>query len=239
MIKERKFHLKTFSLHHHRSTMKAGTDSSILSAWVNLDSVQSVLDIGTGCGILSLFIASRCSAEIDAVELDKNSAIEAMENFSLSPFHRRMKVINSDFNEFAKDNDKKYDLLISNPPFFINDLRPLNEQKKTARHTDSLTYGQLCLAASKLLNTSGRITVVLPYDESRLFLEVAQNKNLHLQNQLIIFPKRGHQPNRVNLQLGFKKPGQITTGKFIIREDDGSFSRQYIDLLKAYYIGLA
>ncbi len=213
MTNNRKFHLKPFSLSHHQSTMKVGTDAMILSAWVDVSGANKILDVGTGSGIISLLLASKSQADIDAVELDEASFIETELNFSQSPFFHRLRIFHADFNSFSRNCEEQYDLIISNPPFFVNDLRPNNEQKKTARHGDSLNYEQLCTGAATLLQTHGKLCVVLPYDESRLFLEVASEKKLHVQKQLIIFPKRGETPNRINLQMGIEKPNKVVTEK--------------------------
>ena len=238
MSNDRKFHLKQFSLSHHRSTMKVGTDAMILAIWTSVDDPKKVLEVGTGSGIISLLIAARSDARLDEIEIDEASFHEAEKNFRYSPFFYRMNAIHSDFNEFTKGNSTRYDLIISNPPFFINDLRSENEQKKSARHADSLTYDQLCTGSSGLLAAKGTLCVVLPYNESKLFLKKALNKKLHLQKQLIIFPRRGDPPNRINLQLGFRKPDVTKTEKFIIREENGSFSEQYVQFFKDYYLGL-
>ena len=238
MTNDRIFHLKPFSLSHHESTMKVGTDAMILGLWTDVSNAKTILEVGAGCGIISLLIASRSKAFIDAVELDKASFIEAERNFNRSPYFYRLNIFRADFNEFANQTTKNYDLIISNPPFFINDMRPEDARRKTARHGDLLSFEQLSDKAAKLLSPKGKMSIVLPYDESRLFLKSALENKLHLQKQLLIFPKRGHQPNRANLQLGFDKPENKHTDQFTIREDNGTFTSQYVQFFKDYYIGL-
>jgi tRNA1Val (adenine37-N6)-methyltransferase len=233
----RKFHLKPFSLSHHRSSMKAGTDSLLLGTWTDPSDTASILDIGTGCGILALFMASKSKAQIDAVELDPQSVAEAKCNFHESPFHKRLRVIESDFNDYVKTSHNPYDLIISNPPFFINDLRPSDKQKKDARHADALTYHQLISGSKVLLNKDGRLCLVLPYEESSLFLKLAAAEGFFIRRQMVIFSVRGMQPNRINLELGHEKPARVEHEMFTIREEDGTFSRQFMDFLKDFYIG--
>ena len=238
MTNDRLFHLKPFSLSHHQSTMKVGTDAMILGLWTEVSNAKTILEVGAGCGIISLLIASRSKAFIDVVELDEASFIEAKKNFKQSPYFHRLRLFHADFNNFSQHPEKKYDLIISNPPFFVNDMRPEDDRRKTARHGDLLSFEQLSDKAAKLLSPKGKMSIVLPYDESRLFLKSALENKFHLQKQLLIFPKRGQQPNRVNLQLGFDKPENIHTDQFTIREDDGTFTSQYVQFLKDYYIGL-
>ncbi len=234
----RLFHLKPFSLSHHNSSMRVGTDAILLGLFVDAHESKNALEIGTGSGIISLLIASRSNTRIDAIDFDKNSVGEAKINFERSSFHHRLNAIEADYKDYSNACSGKYDLIVSNPPFFINDFRPDNEVKKAARHTDSLTYEQICDGTIRLLNPSGKLCLVLPFDESRFFLKVAAGAGLNLQRQQIIFPKRSLSPNRINLQFGFETQDEIVTEKFNIREDNGNFTKQYIDYLKDYYIGL-
>ena len=238
MTNDRKFHLKPFSLSHHQSTMLVGTDAILLGLFAGFSNTKKNLEIGTGCGIISLLIASKCNTVIDAIDIDKASIAEAKSNFSNSPFYHRMNAIHADFNKYASSTTRKYDLIVSNPPFFINDLRPDDDKKKIARHGDSLSYEQICEGTLKLLDPTGKLCLVLPYDESRFFTEIAGQKGLRLQKQQLIFPKRGLQPNRINLQFGLVATANIETNKLTIREEDGSFTQEYVSLLKDYYIAV-
>jgi len=112
------FHFKQFSLNHHNSTMKVGTDAILLGCWCDISNAEMILDIGTGSGIIALLMAARSKAKIDAVELDKLSASEASENFSSSRYSKQLNIYNLDFNDFVKRAEQKYDVIISNPPFF-------------------------------------------------------------------------------------------------------------------------
>lgn len=226
-LQSRKFHFKLFSLSHHRSTMKVGMDSTLLGSWANADSAKHILDIGSGCGILSLILACESQGDITAVELDAASAQEAKENFDSSSFSERMTIINEDFNHFASGRAGSFDLIISNPPFFINDHRSEDQKKTQARHGDALSFGQLLDGVDHLLSDNGKFYLVLPYDESRFFLQLAKEKGLFLQKQQVIFPFRGSLPNRINLQLG-KQNKSIVTELLMIREEDGNFSKEYI-----------
>jgi len=232
----RPFHFQQFSLYHHRSTMKVGTDAVLLAVSTDLEGVAEVLDIGSGCGIISLLLAARSDViNVDAVELDVGSFEEASENFLQSPFANRLHPFHADINYFVPEAGKKYDLVISNPPFFINDHRPERAGRKLARHTDTLRYGQLVASVLRFMKPEGRFSVVLPYRESKVFLELAEKSGLYLQHQMLIFPKPCKEPNRVNLLLGTSS-AFTETEKFIIRNEDGSFTKQYLDMVKNYYL---
>jgi len=232
----RPFHFQQFSLFHHRSTMKVGTDAVLLGIRTNLNGVGEVLDIGTGCGIIPLLLAARdTEVRVDAVDLDAASFKEASENFLRAPFANRLKAFHADIKCFIPEAGKKYDLVISNPPFFINDRRPQRTGRKLARHTDSLRYDQLVAAVLRFVKPEGRFSVVLPYRESKVFLDIAEQSGLHLHYRLLIFPKPCKEPNRVNLLLSFSAT-VLRTEKFIIRNEDGSFTRQYLDTVKDFYL---
>ena len=133
----RPFHLKPFSLNHHRSTMKVGTDSMILGTWTSVENINSILDIGTGCGIVSLLLAARSNAQITAIDIDKESIEEASENFNQSPFKERMQSLQIDLNVFSNNTSRQFDLIVSNPPFFVNNLKPEDEKRKKISDTHS------------------------------------------------------------------------------------------------------
>ncbi len=235
----RPFHFRQFSMFHHRSTMKVGTDAVLLAVWADLSGVRSVLDAGSGSGVISLLLAARSEVEILAVEIDPDSVAESERNFRNSPFAGRLAVRQADFSSFATSSARRFDMVVSNPPFFVDyAFRPKEKQREKARHADSLTYGQLCEGVAKLLNPGGKFCLVLPHDVSGQFLETAAGHGLYRQKQLLICPKRQLPPNRVNLQLGFEKPVEVETENFYIREKDLTFTPQYIDFLKDFYTGL-
>lgn len=235
---KRLFHLKQFSLFHHRSSMKVGTDSLLLGIWTPINDSERILDIGTGCGILALLMAARSNSLIDAVELDEASWVEAQDNFSVAIFSKRLSAIHDDFNHYAENTSQKYDLIVSNPPYFINDMRSTEKTRSNARHGDSLNYVQLCNGVTNLLKKDGRFCLVLPYEESKTFIAIANNNGLHLNRKLIVFPKRGSQPNRINLELSFQPSSEVISDIFVIREETNQFSKQYIRFFNDYLLGL-
>lgn len=233
----RPFHFQAFSLYHHRSTMKVGTDAVLLSIWTDLKGIKSVLEVGAGCGIISLMLASREPVMVDAIELDQDSFEEASQNFAESSFSDRLRIFHSDFNDFLKVEKEKYDLIISNPPFFINDLQSKNPKKSLARHTQTLTYEQLVTGAQRLLTPQGKISVVLPYRESWFFIQAAQSVGFFIEKKMLIFPVLGREPNRINLLLS-RQPADERTEMFTIRDEDGKLTSQYVDFVKDHYLSV-
>jgi tRNA1Val (adenine37-N6)-methyltransferase len=177
------FHFKQFTVSHARSTMKVGTDTVLLGAWVKIDQAQSVLDIGTGNGTIALMLAQRTleRATIDAVEIEATDVMQAEENFQKSPWNNKIQLHHTSIQNFFPE--KKYDLIVSNPPYFINSQRPSDEKRHQARHTISLSYDDLIGATLRLLEDDGRFNVILPFTEGLHFVELAKERGLFCSRQ--------------------------------------------------------
>ncbi len=237
MTDARPFHFKHFSLYHHRSTMKVGTDAILLGRWTEVKPTDIVLDIGTGCGLLPLMLSQKGVAHVDAVDIDKASIEEATVNFEASQWHEHLKAFCIDIVDFQ--TDKKYDLIVSNPPYFNRFSKCDSERKSRARHNDAgLTYAKICRAVGRLIQPDGRFAVVLPADVSMEFLDIAERNGLYLRKRMTIVPIAGKEPNRVNLELGFGKCDSVFEETFVIRDEDKHFTAQYNEFLKDYYLGL-
>lgn len=163
------FRFKGFTIEDDRSSMKVGTDGVLLGAWTKIDgSEQRILDIGTGSGLIALMMAQRSkSTIIDAVEIDKNSADQAADNFASSEWSERLQIFHTDIKSF--EETEKYDLIVSNPPFFVDSLLSLNSSRTVARHTTELSFPELINAVVRLLKPGGRYAMILPPMESQLF----------------------------------------------------------------------
>jgi tRNA1Val (adenine37-N6)-methyltransferase len=131
-----------------------------------------------------------------------------------------------------------YDLIISNPPFFINSYKCDADRRNQARHTDtSLTFADLIATVRRLLKPDGRFVLVLPERESREFIPLAEQGNLFIYRKENVIPVEGKDPNRVNLELRYGRPLTVETSDLVIRCLDGSFSNAYQDRVKEYYLG--
>ena len=233
---QRPFFFKRFALFHHRSTMKIGTDAILLGRWVEVNSDDDVLDIGTGCGLLPLMLAQKGIKSADAVEIDHDSYEEAAQNFSNSAWKSRLFAINDDIKRYAESCTKKYDLVVSNPPFFFGDNIPEKEKKGLARHTNTLSYNDLLISVKKLLKPDGRFALVLPARESLTFLKDAENQGFFLKKEMKIVPIEGKEPNRINMQLVVNQVDKVESETFVLRHQDHSFTKEYKEFLKDYYL---
>ena len=232
----RPFFFKKFGLFHHRSTMKIGTDAILLARWTEVFENDDVLDIGTGCGLIPLMLAQKGLNSVDAVEIDYDSYEEAAQNFKNSAWNRQLTVIHDDIKSFAEKSTKKYDLIVSNPPFYFGDNIPEKAKKGLARHTNTLSYKDLLVSAKKLMKEDGRFSLVLPAIESKTFLKEAENQGFYLKKVFEIVPIEGKESNRINMQLVVNQVDKTEVETFVLRTPDHSFTKDYKEFLKDYYL---
>ncbi|MDD3077376.1 MAG: methyltransferase, partial [Proteiniphilum sp.] len=155
-------------MHHDRCAMKVGTDGVLLGAWANAGRGKMILDVGTGTGLIALMMAQRYpGAAIRAIDIDRDAVAQARENVDDSPFADRMTVEQDDFRHYASACAEKFDLIVSNPPWFNRALLPPDAQRKTARHSISLTLTELLLSAANCLSPEGVLALILPYDQQK------------------------------------------------------------------------
>ena len=231
------FQFKQFSIEDDQSTMKVGTDAVLLGSWIHLEDEKSILEIGTGSGIISLMLAQRTSAQIQAIDIDEKSVIQAIHNFQKSPWASQIKVKHCSLSDFTKSESKKFDLIVSNPPFFINSLKSPFKNKNRSKHTDELTYEELAHGIANLLTPKGKASLILPYTESKHFIDIALIENIYLNKQLKIKPKDSKKINRVLVEFSFNK-SELEENEIYLREENNEFSEAYKTLSKNYYLNL-
>lgn len=231
----RPFFFKKFGMFHHRSTMRIGTDAVLFAQWVDVSPSDNVLDIGTGSGIIPLILSQKGVGTVDAVELDADSYEEAKQNFTISVWNESLNIYNNDVRVFADETEKRYDLIVSNPPFYASDVKPVKEKKVMARHVSTLSFRDLLISAKKMMKDTSRLALVLPYYESRLFINEARTHGFNLQKEMLIIPVEGKEPNRVNMQFVLNDVDKETKC-FIIRNKDYSYTDEYKYFLRDYYL---
>lgn len=233
---ERKSHFrfKQFTVAHDRSTMKVGTDAVLVGAWSNVENASAMLDIGTGCGIIALMLAQRTgvSAYIHAVELDAESALQAKENFIHSPWPDKLLVHHTTIQEF--ESAQKYDLIISNPPYFNRSLQPPDKRRGYARHTASLGFSDLLAAVDRLMSSNGRFNVILPFAEGLEFMPLAEKAGFHSTRQWKCKSKENKPWERWLMEWG-RHPKPVECGEIVINGSDGHWSDDYIRMTKEFY----
>ncbi len=228
------FQAKEFKIYHHNSPQKVTTDSIILGSWTNpISSPKTILDIGSGNGILALMMSQKFStAKIDAVEINNLASKDAQKNFSLSPWSNRITLFNENITKFTPTTS--YDLIIANPPYFENSLHSNNERRKHARHQTELTYNQLLSFSSQHLSLLGTLSIIIPYIEHENIISIAKQHNLFHSNQLVIKTKTNTTPKLICLSFN-KKKSSSDFKQLIIHDKQNSYSKEYIALTEKFY----
>lgn len=217
--------------------MKVGTDAVLLGAWVTCDQSRNILDIGCGSGILSLMMAQRCNATFLGIDIDRDSVEEATFNFSASQWSGKMQAIHTDLASFSHNTQDTFDLIVSNPPFFTDAVKATHHRRNLARHTDSLSFDDMIRSVCKLLSAEGIFCLVLPFHESKVFVDLAGVYGLAVSQRLTIIPVEDKAPNRVNLALTRNAPAVVDEQQLTVRKINGEFSSAYFQLLSDYYLG--
>lgn len=232
------FQFKQFSVNQDQTAMKIGTDGVLLGAWTPIDNnPKSVLDIGTGTGIIALMLAQRCDAEqIDALEIDENAYEQAVENFEGSLWGDRLFCFHAGLDEFIDDPEDEYDLIVSNPPFFSEDYRSANEQRDLARFQEAMPFEELVEAADLLLSENGIFSVIIPFNEEDRFIELCAEVELF---PIKVTRVKGTQNTKiVRSLLAFKRYelSVLTADELVIEISRHEYTPEYISLTKDFYL---
>lgn len=230
------FRFKQFTIYQDRCAMKVSTDACIQGAWTPVnDDVQRVLDIGTGTGLLALMLTQKKNDTItDAIELDEEASAQAKENIAASAWADRVHVINGDVTSYPLEY--KYDLVISNPPFFNNSLLGDRYARNNARHTLTLSYRQLVCVIADHLSENGVASVLLPMNSYEVFEEELQAKHLSVYARFVIHPRVEQNANRVVVLCSRSTDADIIEEHLYIRKEDGNYTDAYKQLLSPYYL---
>jgi tRNA1Val (adenine37-N6)-methyltransferase len=234
MRDKRHFDFKKFTIWHEHSTLKVGTDSVLLGAWAELKEARLILDVGAGNGTIALMAAQRSSddSRIDAVEIEERDAMQADENFKRSPWPHKIQIHRSSIQKFCPE--KKYDVIISNPPYFSNSLSPPDSRRHQARHTITLSHEDLIQAALRLLTESGRLNVILPFEEGLKFVELSERTGLYCSRQFSFRTRAEKKIERWLLEFyRVKKP--VETGEILLYKSGDFWDETYRDLTKDFY----
>lgn len=234
-ITETAFSFKHFVVHHDKCAMKVGTDGVLLGAWSCVKGAVEILDVGTGTGVLALMMAQRCEALIDAVDINESAYLQARDNFLLSTWSKRLRVYHVSLQDFVVGNEGEYDLIISNPPFFIDAMKGGSDARNIARHiNETLTFEELAEGVLSLLKPDGRFCVILPVKEGNLFLEICERAGLYYNKITRVRTKADKHEKRLLLEMS-KKRKAIVSDELVIHNEDGSYSKEFVELTKDFY----
>lgn len=220
--------------------MKVGTDGVLLGAWSDITGAGKILDIGTGTGLIAIMLAQRAqNAIIHAVEIDKEACGQAEENMQQSPWGQQLTCFHTSIQDFAKQNHDRYDLIVSNPPFFSGGTFSSSQDKASVRHTVKLPHGDLLSAVRSLLAPEGKFCMILPQMEGLRFREMAGNYGIYCSNMVEVVPKPGKGVERLLLQFELvAKP--MVKSQLMIQNGNGAedWSDDFRNLTGEYYLKL-
>jgi len=233
-----KFQFKQFTIEQDRCAMKIGTDGVLLGAWSPiLHSPNSILDIGTGTGIIALMLAQRSDAvQIDALEIDENAYEQAVDNFENSPWGDTLFCFHAGLDEFVEEPEDEYDLIVSNPPFYTEDYYSDNEQRDLARFADAMPFEDLIEAAALLLSEAGIFSVIIPFKEEEQFIALANEYELYPTK---ITRVKGTPTSKVKRSLlAFSRNEKINPqiDELVIETARHVYTAEYIELTKEFYL---
>ncbi len=251
MLKEKNtiskpFVFKQFKIHQDRCAMKVGTDGVLLGAWTDVNDTHWILDIGTGTGVIAIMLAQKTAQKeeknmgevchIHAVEIDESAVEQAQENMIESPFSNRLTVFHDSIQHFAKTHSHKYDLVVSNPPFFTGGTLSSTGDKTNVRHTVKMPHGELLHATRALLHKNGRFCVILPLIEGLRFIEIAGTYGFYLTRRSDVRPKEDKGIERLLLQFELSNR-TYSQDELIIQNspDERDYTEGYKELTKEFY----
>ena len=238
------FQFKQFIIHQDRCAMKVTTDGCLFGAWVaklvhnDKMKVDSILDIGTGTGLLTLMLGQQTNASIDAIEIDKEAAEQAKENVLNSPWADKISIIYGDVKEFS--GKQQYDVIVSNPPFYENELKSDNNKKNKAHHDESLLLNDLAAIIQRNLKPQGVFYLLLPYKRNHEIETCIANNKLAILHKT--FVKQSTKHNYFRILLSGKhfenNKEDFDTTEIAIRNEKQEYTPEFIALLTNYYLYL-
>ena len=233
------FQFKQFRIEQHFAAMKVNTDGVLLGAWTNIDGVDTVLDVGTGTGLIALMIAQRNqNSFITGIDIDQHAAVEAAENAGKSPWPDRISIQHISFQDFTETKSGKFSLIISNPPFFSNSVKNSNTRLSAARHNHLLPFADIISGTLRMVDEKGRLSIILPVDEADLFIEMAAKNGLFLRRIASVKPFPDKEPNRSLMEFSFLKGETERTVFSVYNETKVDYSQEFMSLARDFYLKL-
>jgi tRNA1Val (adenine37-N6)-methyltransferase len=234
------FQFKEFTIQQDKSAMKIGTDGVLLGAWCTVDTYpDSILDIGAGTGVIALMLAQRSDAmTIDAVEVDADGYEQTVENFEKSDWGDRLYCYNATFQEFADEiaaEEERYDLIVSNPPFYTDAFESEDEARNKARFTSALSFEDLLVGVSKILSKNGIFSTIIPFKEEENFINIAKEQHLFLNRICRVQGNKTSEVKRSLLAFSFQETKPLET-HLTIEIERHQYTEAYINLTKDFYL---
>ncbi|MDD4632278.1 tRNA1(Val) (adenine(37)-N6)-methyltransferase [Proteiniphilum sp. UBA5510] len=233
------FRFKQFTVYHDQCAMKVGTDGVLLGAWTEAGQSKHILDVGTGTGLIALMMAQRNpGARVTAIDIDRKAVAQAKKNADNSTFADRMTVELRDFRDYASLWQERFDLIVSNPPWFENSLLPPDAGRTTARHSVSLTLQELLCTAKCCLKQDGLLALILPFDKRQELKQLSDKLGFFLKRETVVFPLPDSAPKRLLTEWVLTPVGNPLRNRLTIEQSHHQYSPEFVDLLHEFYLYL-
>lgn len=235
------FRFKQFSIWHDQCAMKVNTDGILLGAWTELKTEKNIADIGTGTGLIALMLAQKAEqqtlgSKFTAIEIDQAAAEQAKFNVAQSNWGNDIEVTCQSFQSFDMENTTKFDLLVSNPPYFSDSLQAPDKSRNLARHNQGLSFQDLLMHSKEISTSRATFNLILPCNEATKLLQLAKQYDWHLSHHCKVATVTGKAATRSLISLSRQIPPACLESELTIRNKDNSYHSGFIALCKDYYL---
>jgi tRNA1Val (adenine37-N6)-methyltransferase len=233
------FRFKKFDISQDLCAMKVGTDGVLLGAWTNVGSAVNILDVGTGTGLIAFMLAQRAEEEVRITGIDINENAFEQANFNREKFFKKDSI---DFrhislSEFAGETKEKFEIIVSNPPYFSDSLRPVNNDRAEARHQMGLSLDHLFACAYNISTEHGRVSIIIPHDRRASAIDSALQREFFTKRICNVYPKPGKKPERIMIEFEKRYSGNPTEEDLTIENGERHcHTEKYIELTKDFYL---
>ena len=234
------FQFKEFTINQDRCAMKVTTDSCLFGAWVAKEvgirrmGTGTILDIGTGTGLLGLMLAQKTNSPITSIEIDTDAFRQASENIAISPWKDRIKIFHADIKDF--NSPVQYEIVISNPPFYENEWLSENLKRNTAHHSSELLLEDLLDIIPTILTPGGKFYLLLPYKRHEEILKLFDQKKISLIQKIFVRQTDGHDFFRFMIEGSFERSANTITNEIAIKNKNNEYTEEFTAILKDYYL---
>lgn len=238
LTKKNSFKFKQFEVAQENTAMKVNSDGVLLGAWAQTQDAGSILDIGTGTGVIALMCAQKNKdAQIVGIEIDEDSCVQAAANFEQSPWSGNLSLVSDPIQKYGKDSGVKFEHIISNPPFFSGGTLSENQPKNIVRHTIKLSHGDLLLAIRRLLSPDGKVSIILPVIEGLRFIEIVERYRFHITRKTLMRPRAGKPAERILFEFTQMENTSCIEKEIIMYEDSNKkYTAEYKEMTGDFYL---
>lgn len=233
------FRFKQFTVYHDQCAMKVGTDGVLLGAWAGTGKRMHILDVGTGTGLIALMMAQRFpDSSVLALEMEQSALSQAGDNIANAPFADRITLVGSTFQHFARQTEARFDLIVSNPPFFSDALLPSDKSRAQARHSVTLTLDELLFYSRCCMAENGLLSMILPFSKQGELHQLCEKYAFSVQRRTMVHPLPGALPHRLLAEVTLRQVKAPVTHSLVIERSRHCYSDEFTELVRDFYLNL-